>query len=157
MKLQEETNLLIKIDLRNPQGIKRDTPIILESTEDVSGQSNDFSFQEAVDADNEIADSEPMDSILNLQYLFPYCDEAFNNYTDIKIIVLYMCDSQADFERVNQYVCLVPLHRPFLVLSGIYFDEKTKLLTMECTHAHVRVHTRKSGGTISVPFLGLYQ
>jgi hypothetical protein len=58
----------------------------------------------------------PTDLALNLQYFFPYCDQAFFNNPDVRVILVVICANKQDEQRVKCYLSAISLEKPRLCI-----------------------------------------
>lgn len=62
-------------------------------------------------------DAPPTDITLNLQYFFPYCDQALGHYSGLRIILAVICSNQQDQQRVMCYLSALNRINPRLYIA----------------------------------------
>lgn len=65
------------------------------------------------------------DIALNLQYFFPYCDQALRSHPELEIILVVVCLNAADQQRVRRYLSAMNSVKPRLCIVTAISKSKT--------------------------------
>lgn len=65
------------------------------------------------------------DVTLNLQYFFPYCDQALRSYSELELILVVICLNVADQQRVSRYLSAMNSVKPRLCIVTAVSKSKT--------------------------------
>ena len=107
---RENEKILVIVNIGDNPGAQIGSP-------DAESQETDIEYEEADqeefptetdDTDDRSSDdsrdSEPTDIVLNLQYFFPYCDQALRENPNVRIALVILCENENDPWRVRRYL-----------------------------------------------------
>lgn len=99
-----------------------------------------------------VQEVDPTDVILNLQYFFPYCDQAFRDHPELKIILAVICLNDADQQRVRRYLSAVNSVKPRLCIVTAVSKSKTSNCNIKVSP--VRYDTKYIGALLPLFCVG---
>lgn len=92
------------------------------------------------------------DVVLNLQYFFPYCDQALRSHPELEIILIVVCLNVADQQRVRRYLSAMNSAKPRLCIVTAISKSKTPPANTRVNP--VRYDTKNIGALLPVFCIG---